>query len=482
MLERAQRNGTWVWIALAFVLIAGALIILPMTGAVIAVGGVLALIAVLRFPELGLYALVLAIPYGSWLPLPTNFGNVTAVDVLVVVVIALWFARMMAQDRRIAIRFPSLTGFFGLFLLAALLSMLSASSLEASLKEATKWIEMLAMYIFVANDLNESKLMRLMAVMFFAGVSEAAIGMYQFLFRVGPEGFQLFGRFMRAYGTFEQPNPYAGFLALTLPIALGIAYSVISGQWSVVRDLIKGRIGFLKLFTDYWLLFTSIITFVALSAAVLMSWSRGAWLGVGAGLVIAIIVQSRRAFVLSIIVAFILTFAVLLSSINIIPSAVAERFSGIADYFGMVDVRGVHVDDANFAIIERMAHWQAAIDMWLDHPGIGVGIGNYATVYPRYSLPHWDDPLGHAHNYYLNIAAETGTLGLIAYGLLWVAAFWQGWRAMHATVDWQHGLAAGLLGTLVALSVHNGFDNLFVHGMTVQVGLCLGMAGWLNTR
>jgi O-antigen ligase len=211
-----------------------------------------------------------------------------------------------------------------------------------------------------------------------------------------------------------------------------------------------------------------------------MSWSRGAWLGVGAGLVIATIVQSRRAFVLSSIVAFGLTFAVLLSSINIIPPAIAERFSGITDYFGVFDVRGVHVDDTNFAIVERMAHWQAAMDMWFDHPAMGVGIGNYAPAYPTYSLPHWDDPLGHAHNYYLNIAAETGFIGLMAYLLLWAAAFWQGWRAMHATRDWQHGVAAGLLGTLVALSVHNGFDNLFVHGMAAQVGLCLGIAAWFN--
>ena len=36
-------------------------------------------------------------------------------------------------------------------------------------------------------------------------------------------------------------------------------------------------------------------------------------------------------------------------------------------------------------------------------------------------------------------------------------------------------VAAGLLGTLVALSIHNGFDNLFVHGMAVQVGIGLGM-------
>ena len=113
--------------------------------------------------------------------------------------------------------------------------------------------------------------------------------------------------------------------------------------------------------------------------------------------------------------------------------------------------------------------------MFADHPVLGVGIGNYAAVYPAYALPRWSDPLGHAHNYYLNVAAETGLVGLAAYLVLWGAAFWQGWRAVRAVGPAWRSVAAGLLGMLVALSVHNLFDNLFVHGMAVQVGIGLGM-------
>jgi len=166
----------------------------------------------------------------------------------------------------------------------------------------------------------------------------------------------------------------------------------------------------------------------------------------------------------------------LLSSINLIPTAIADRFAGIGDYFGVFDVRGVKVDDANYAIVERMAHWQSAAMMWAGNPALGVGIGNYAAAYPRYSLPRWDDPLGHAHNYYLNIAAETGTLGLLAYLVLWALALAQSWRAVRTSSGIWKSVAAGLLGTLVALSMHNVFDNLFVHGMAVQVGMALGLA------
>lgn len=455
------------WLALTFLVSAGALIVLPLTSALIVIGGALALLAILRWHELALYALIFAVPYGSWVPLPTGFGNLTAVDLFVALILALWFVRMIVQDRAMVISLPPLALPFALFWGVALVSILSAFSLEASVKELTKWFELLVSYVYVANHLDEAKTKRVLVVMLLAGLTEAAIGIYQFWFRVGPEGFLLFDRFIRAYGTFEQPNPYAGYLALMIPVALGIASRF------KVQDLLRSHLATLELVT--------IISLAAMLAAVLMSWSRGAWLGVGAGMIVTVIVQSRRTFVLSIIAAFVLTLAILLSSINIIPTAIADRFAGVADYFGVFDVRGVKVDDTNYAIVERMAHWQAAAMMWAAKPVLGVGIGNYAAAYPQYALPRWDDPLGHAHNYYLNVAAETGTIGLLAYLILWAIVFWQSWRAVRTARGLWHGVAAGLLGTLVALSIHNGFDNLFVHGMAVQVGIHLGIIATLNS-
>jgi putative inorganic carbon (HCO3(-)) transporter len=470
LVERARQNPNWLWLSLAFLGIAGALIVLPLTSAVIVIGGALAAIAILRFPELALYALVFAVPYGSLFPVALGAGNLTAVDLLVALVLALWLARMIAQDRAIVVHWFPLSLPFAAFLFAALLSMTVALSLQAALKEFTKWAEMFAIYVFVANNLDRAKLPRLLAATFLAGLSEAAIGIYQFLFQVGPEGFVLFDRFMRAFGTFEQPNPYAGYLGLIAPVALG----VLSSQWLVNRKN-------LSLSTPHYpLAALAALSLVAMLAALFMSWSRGAWLGVSAALVATIIVQSRRALAFSLIAAFVLAMAILLSSINIIPSVVAERFSGVADYFGVFDVRGVKVDDSNYAIVERMAHWESAAMMFAAHPVLGVGIGNYAAAYPAYALPNWSDPLGHAHNYYLNVAAEAGLIGLLAYLSLWAVAVWQGWRAVRATSGWQRGVAAGLLGMIVALSVHNGFDDLFVHGMAVQVGIGLGIAAWLT--
>ena len=151
-------------------------------------------------------------------------------------------------------------------------------------------------------------------------------------------------------------------------------------------------------------------------------------------------------------------------------SRIVQRFSDFIPYLGVCDVRGVEVTDANFAVLERMAHWQAAMRDVDRHPWLGVGIGNYAAVYARYALPLWPLALGHAHNYYLNIAAETGRCGLAGLPASCGALRW-----------WQRGGPRGgsLAGTgawhwacwgLVHLSVHNLFDNLYVHGMYLQRG------------
>ncbi|MBI3912986.1 MAG: O-antigen ligase family protein [Chloroflexi bacterium] len=468
-----RQSANRIWIALAAVLVAGALIVLPIPSAVAVVGGALALLACARWNEFALYALILAIPYGSWFPISIGVGNLTAADFLAAFLLLLWLARMIARERAIRVHLPPLALPFAIFLAVAFASFTVAASYDAAAKEWVKWLEMFALYVWAANNLDRVKLERALGVFLIAGLSEAAIGIYQFTFRVGPPGFTLFERFMRAYGTFEQPNPYAGYLALIIPIAFGIAFWFVTSRTLPVPSH--------KLRLETWGLgLAACVALAGMLAALAMSWSRGAWFGMAAALIATVVAQSRRAFLFVNVGALLLAAIIFLGSLNLIPDFVTERFAGITDYFGIFDVRGVPVDDANFAVVERMAHWQVAADMLADHPWLGVGFGNYAVAYPAYALPHWSDPLGHAHNYLLNVAAETGIAGALAYVLLWGAAFWQSWRAVRGTRGLPRAVAAGVLGTLIALIVQNSFDNLFVHSMQMQVGMGLGIVAYLN--
>jgi O-antigen ligase len=213
-----------------------------------------------------------------------------------------------------------------------------------------------------------------------------------------------------------------------------------------------------------------------MSIAALMSWSRGGWIGIVAAVAAVTVTRSRSALLLTLAVAVAAAYLLSIGAVAYLPESLVQRASGFLPYVSGLDVRTAEVNDTNFAVIERMAHWEAALTMWRDHPWLGVGIGNYPVVYGDYALGRWLDPLGHAHNYYLNIAAEAGTVGLLAFLLLLGACYVQVLAAVSQAQGYWRAVALGSLGALVHLTVHSLFDNLFVHSMQIQVALMLGLA------
>src|SRR5512136_2656888 len=215
-------------------------------------------------------------------------------------------------------------------------------------------------------------------------------------------------------------------------------------------------------------------------AALYASQSRGAWIGFAAALVAVSLARGGRSAVIFGLVVAIVATAGAVGDVSL-PPTITERFAdvlpaaGSMPMAGIPDVATIPVTDANFAAVERLAHWQAALAMWRDHPWLGVGFGNYAAIYPAYAVGRWLDPLGHAHNYYLNVGAEAGLVGLLGYIFFWLSAFGLAWQAIRRSEGFQRALAAGGLGVLVHLSVHNGLDNLFVQGMYLHVSIVLGL-------
>jgi O-antigen ligase len=123
-------------------------------------------------------------------------------------------------------------------------------------------------------------------------------------------------------------------------------------------------------------------------------------------------------------------FLIILWAEGYLPASVTERVtSATEELFILGDVRDVDITNDNYAIVERLAHWQAALNMTEHNPFFGVGFGNYEVAYEQYRLLNWQEPLGHAHNYYLNVLAETGIIGLIGYIAVFVNVVLLTWRA-----------------------------------------------------
>jgi putative inorganic carbon (HCO3(-)) transporter len=460
-----------------------AIALLPVTQAGTVVVGLAVLLVALIRPQIVVLLIPFAVPFGSLRRFsagPFEFG---LLEILLLAAISMWLLHAIALRRIEIQRLPLLMPLLVLSC-ALLLSAVFAPSLELSAKELVKWLEV-ALVLVLVGRLSPPGWAEWMAVsVLLAGAAEAVYGIYQFLFRVGPEGFILYGRFMRAYGHFAQPNPFGGYLGLVAPLALALALRAVarllahSGEQYWARGLSVGLV----------LDVLSVCSFALIAAALLMSWSRGAWLGfaVSCAVVLALHARGMRLGAAPLILLALLALGLL--AVQSLPASLLERISGLLPYVSNVDLTAVQVTDANWAVLERMAHWQAALAMWSDHLWVGVGIGNYPVLYPQYAVGRWLDPLGHAHNYYLNIAAEAGLIGLAAYLGFFLSAFslalrttgtmrYRSSELQECRIDpgfWR-ALAVGAEGTLTHLCVHNLFDNLFVHNMTAQLGLSLGL-------
>lgn len=453
-------------LGVVIVILGAALAVLPIKWAALLLIGSIAAVATLIRPVLTLCLLPFAVPFGSLREISVGPVAIGGAELLLAVLVGTWLAQSISRRRIVVPRVPLMVP-LAVFLCALLLSVLAASSLELSAKEIVKWVEVIILYGLVAQEADDRLGRWIVLAMLVAASAEAALGIYQFLFRVGPEGFVLFGRFMRSYGHFAQPNPFAGYLGLCFPLAFSLALDAFPR----LRRALQGPTAGVPA------LLLPIVAAAVTGAAILTSWSRGAWLGLAASVAAVTLLRGRRAMLSGVVAGVCIALALAMGGARFIPAALVQRTADLMPLAGGVDLTGVEVNDANWAVLERMAHWQAAAEMFNDDPWLGVGIGNYPVAYPRYAIGRWRDPLGHAHNYYLNIAAEAGLVGLVAYLVLVTACLIEAWRVIRHTrgSGWWNAVALGVLGILVHLCVHNLFDNLYVHSMNVQLGLALGL-------
>ena len=345
--------------------------------------------------------------------------------------------------------------------------------LDFGLPELVKWVEVVLILWLVAERATPRALPVLLAGILAVGVFQAGVGLYQFAFwDEAPEPFLIPGtRFCRAFGTFEQPNPYAGTMGMMLALMVGVlgaqtmecarrfSKCLAHKRWAGLMVLLGGS--------------------GLMAGALVASWSRGAWIGFGAALVVMALALPRRARWGLILAAALVVLLLALYAVGLLPARVVARLTEFATEVRLQDVRGVGINNANYAVIERLAHWQSAVQMWRAHFWTGVGLGGYEPAYPEFALINWPLALGHAHNIYLNMLAETGLLGLTVYLFLWGWVFWQTWRATRCASGLARGVAVGLLGAWTQLTVHHFFDNLYVNNVHLLVGLLLGVGALL---
>lgn len=206
----------------------------------------------------------------------------------------------------------------------------------------------------------------------------------------------------RAFSTFGNPDMLGGALAFSAPVALGLALST---------ERLVDR-------TIYW------IVFLLMMWACIVSFVRGAWIGVFIGLVILIIaIIVQRARLRSVDFGFVgATLAAVAAAIVRSLSVDHEVMNFARRFASLLDV-------SSGSGLTRTQIWQAATAAIADRPLFGFGPDTFRLIFPKYKPVEYVAAAGYrsvadnAHNYPLQVATGVGIPGVLAlYGIFaWIA-------------------------------------------------------------
>ena len=178
----------------------------------------------------------------------------------------------------------------------------------------------------------------------------------------------------RIFSTFENPNVLAGYLDVMICLALGFLAKFGSTKQKLIL----------------------VFAIILLTACLAMTYSRGAFLTIAAIFVIYGILYDWRVLIL---------FTAITGILILNDSTFLEK---------VLSVFEMPYDSPEVLLT---GIWVSTTAMIADHPFIGIGWGAYQFIYPQYNyyLANANHTIYHAHNLFLNTAAEVGIAGALAY-------------------------------------------------------------------
>lgn len=396
-----------------------------LTGALVAVGGVLGLASVVALAYAPLALLCLPIAICLWVPviffegLP---GATNAPEAGLLLLIIGWLAMLRPEPRigRILRAHWRVLLAIGLFCTWAAITLLWAPDRQRGLEAMLSYLEVVVIYVIVLTALASTRWIRLLMLCFALGVAASVT--------IGLVGGGALGGALyedgRLKGGMSDPN----YLALVIVAAL----AMIGGLLPSIRTLL-GR----------WMMSTLLVglLLVGLSA----TGSRGGLIGAAAAVLGALWLQrGRRLPVVALLCA---ALAVGGTWFTLNPQALERMTTDKYGGSGRADL------------------WQLAWREAQDHPLRGVGLDNFAAA----ATPYLREPgllqgVKHiergqeAHNLYLGLLAETGIIGLLLYLVIPLsslrAAVVAGHRfeaaGDHVAAALARGVAIACIGSLAA--------------------------------
>jgi O-antigen ligase len=311
------------------------------------------------------------------------------------------------------------------------------------------------LYLMIRCQVKDmARLRRLARILWLSAVAVALYGLFLYPFSEGvieAEGVR------RARAYFGSPNNLALYLERTFPLGLALA---LMGRSTDSRRL-------------------NAIGALAVLGAVLLTFSRGAWLlALPAGtLFVLSYAMKGRALRVVLVVAVLLAAA--LAVTGLLPDGlVPDRMAAL-----------LNLGQGTTAL--RLKLWRGSLEMLRDHPWRGVGLDNFLYYYGDYlqAGAEGDRWLSHPHNLLLDFWLRLGLGGVAVLAALVIGAT----RVSRSVLRSVHNarlfkspeklrdlsvMTVGMVGGLLAALLHGMVDAAF---FVVELALWLGFAlAWLQ--
>ncbi|MET0400371.1 MAG: O-antigen ligase family protein [Longimicrobiaceae bacterium] len=329
----------------------------------------------------------------------------------------------------------------GLLLGAFVLATAFADDVLLSARETLNFAVLLWLLVACTDELAERPALG-RALVDVLVATAGACGALAVLQAVGviPGSFPRWGTpFHRASLGFGQPNGLGLFLATLLPLA--------AHRWAASRGSARFAAGG---------------AVAATGLGVVATFSRASWVAVLAALAaMALAGHARTALRVGLALAA--------------GAVLVEVGSG-----GMLSDTAVRTA-GDWVVEQRAALFLTAVQMFVDHPVLGVGPGGFADQVVSYAArvtTLWDYQAT-PHNAYVQMAAETGTVGLLAFlAFLWACLRVLLRAARRPAAAPTRSLRLALLCSFATLAVASLGTWPFAHGTgeTVVLLLALGFA------
>ncbi|MBI3980523.1 O-antigen ligase family protein [Candidatus Microgenomates bacterium] len=425
--------------------------------------------------EIGFYALFGLIPL---ILTPINYelfeyNKMMAVYALTAVIVFTWIIKSVSS-KKIIIRRTPLDLFFLLFLGSQFLSTLFSMDIHTSIwgyysrfhQGLLASISYFLLYLAFVSNFDQRRIIRLLSITL---LTATLVSVYGILEHFGiDKNLWVQDVQNRVFSTFGQPNWLAAYLAVLIPLSIGMAFSKLinfenenpnKGQGSPAspseagRAKVKSQSQKLKIETNwslsnlklYIVNCTLYILPLVFYLTLLFTKSRSGfiafWLTNVPFSVLLFLFLNKLKNVASKRLIFLLLFLnIAFVAISFIVGGAGlgslEKYSlpGLMSQTSQVTAptRPSSQTSLETGITEsgdiRKIVWKGAMDAFLANPLLGTGVETFAYAYYQFRpaahnmTSEWDFLYNKAHNEYLNFAATTGILGLGTY-LLFIFAF-----------------------------------------------------------